>query len=46
MKMVVIYLVSEYEFKLEEPGKPWKWWWDNLAMPYEGTRVLVRKRTE
>ncbi len=46
MKMVVIYLVSEYEFQLEKPGKPWKWWWDNLAMPYEGTRVLVRKRTE
>ncbi|KAL8862411.1 MAG: hypothetical protein Q9178_001420 [Gyalolechia marmorata] len=46
MKMVVIYLVREYEFQLEEPGKPWKWWWDNLAMPYAGTRVLVRKRKE
>ena len=44
LKMVLIHLLSTYECKLAAPGQPWKWWWDNLAMPYQGTRVLLRRR--
>ncbi|KAI4224898.1 MAG: hypothetical protein L6R36_004324 [Xanthoria steineri] len=44
LKMVLIHLLRDYEFKLAAPGQPWKWWWDNLAMPYQGTRVFLRRR--
>ncbi|KAI4214045.1 MAG: hypothetical protein LQ351_003449 [Letrouitia transgressa] len=44
LKLIVIHLVSRYDFRLEKEEQPWKWYWDSFQMPYESTRVLVRPR--
>jgi len=44
IKMALVKLIQEYDFRLEDDGKRVKWFWETFQMPYEGTRVLMKKR--
>jgi len=44
IKMVLVKLIQDYDFRLEYDGKRVKWFWETFQMPYEGTRVLMKKR--
>ena len=44
MKMVFVKLVQEFDFRLEDGNKREKWFWETFQMPYESTRVLMKKR--
>ncbi|KAG6990988.1 cytochrome P450 [Physcia stellaris] len=44
IKMVLVKLIQDYDFRLEAGGKRVKWFWETFQMPYEGTRVLMKKR--
>ncbi len=46
IKMVLVKLIQEYDFRLENDGKRVKWFWETFQMPYEDTRVLMRKRKQ
>ena len=42
--MVLVKLIQEYDFRLEDDSKRIKWFWETFQMPYESTRVLMKKR--
>ncbi|MCJ1248353.1 hypothetical protein MMC30_005570 [Trapelia coarctata] len=44
LKMALVQLLKEYDFRLENEGARLKWWWETFQMPYESTRVAFRKR--
>ena len=44
IKMVLVKLIQNYDFRLEVSGERVKWFWETFQMPYERTRVLMRKR--
>lgn len=44
IKVVLVKLIQEYDFRLEDDSKRVKWFWETFQMPYEDTRVLMRKR--
>lgn len=46
IKLVLVKLIQEYDFRLEDEKKRVKWFWETFQMPYENTRVLMRKRRE
>ena len=43
MKMALVKLIQEYDFRLEDNGKRVKWFWETFQMPYKSTRVLMKK---
>ena len=44
MKMALVKLIQEYDFRLEDDKRSEEWFWETFQMPYESTRVLMRKR--
>ena len=42
--MILVKLIQEYDFRLEDDAKRVKWFWETWQMPYESTRVLMKKR--
>ena len=42
--MVLVKLIIEYDFRLEDGKAKVKWFWETFQMPFENTRVLFRKR--
>ena len=44
MKMAIVYLVKNYDFRLENEASRHKWFWETFQMPYESSKILVRKR--
>lgn len=45
MKMVLVYLVSNFDLRLEDEKARRQFSWETFTMPYEGTRVLLTPRT-
>ena len=45
MKLVLIHLVKNYDFRLKDANKRYKWFWETFQMPVEDTEVEIRKRT-
>ena len=43
IKMALVKLIQEYDFRLEDNGKRVKWFWETFQMPYENTRVLMKR---
>ena len=46
VKMAVIQLIKEYDFRLEDEKARRFFFWETFQMPYESTRVLYRKRAK
>ena len=46
IKMVLVKLIQEYDFRLEDENKRVKWFWETFQMPNENTRVLMKKRKQ
>ncbi|KAL8824241.1 MAG: hypothetical protein Q9191_005189 [Dirinaria sp. TL-2023a] len=44
MKMTLVKLIQEYDFRLEDSKKPVRWHWESFQMPYESTKMLIKKR--
>ena len=44
MKMALVHLILEYDFRLEGELASYKWFWETFQMPYESSKVLFRKR--
>jgi len=44
LKLSIVHLVQNYDFKLENPTARKKWFWETFQMPYESTKVLFRNR--
>ncbi|KAI9711711.1 MAG: hypothetical protein M1820_001855 [Bogoriella megaspora] len=44
MKLAIAHIVKHYEFRLEQPQKRHRWFWETYMMPYESTTILLRKR--
>ena len=42
--MALIHLVNSYEFCLEGEPTSYRWFWETFQMPYESSKVLLRKR--
>ena len=44
MKVVLAHILLRYEFRFEDERAA-KWWhWESFKMPYEGTKIVFRKR--
>ena len=41
--MALVKLIQDYDFRLEDDGKRVKWFWETFQMPYENTKVLMRR---
>jgi hypothetical protein len=44
MKMVLVHLVSNYDFRFEDEKARRQFRWETFTMPYESTQVLLRQR--
>ena len=44
MKLVIVHMVANYDFRLEDESAPQKWFWETFQMPYESTKLRFRKR--
>ncbi|KAI9691509.1 MAG: hypothetical protein M1822_007580 [Bathelium mastoideum] len=44
MKLAISHIVRHYEFRLEQPEKRHRWFWETYMMPYESTTIQLRKR--
>ncbi|PQE22390.1 cytochrome P450 protein [Rutstroemia sp. NJR-2017a WRK4] len=44
MKMVVAYLISNFDMRLENDRENVRWMWETFTMPYEKTRILMKER--
>lgn len=42
--MALAHLINNYEFRLEDESKNYRWFWETFQMPYESSRVSIRKR--
>lgn len=42
--MALVHLVAAYEFRLVDDPSSYKWFWETFQMPYESSKVLIRKR--
>lgn len=45
MKMVLVYLISNFDLRLEDEKARRQFSWETFTMPYESTRVLLTPRT-
>ena len=45
IKLVLVHLVMNYEFRLEDVNAPRLWNWQNFTVPYDKTRVEFRRRS-
>ncbi len=45
LKMVLVHLIQNYDFCLEDKLSSHKWFWETFQMPYESSEVLFRKRS-
>lgn len=43
IKMALVKLIREYDFRLEDDRKRVKWYWETSQMPYESTKVLMKR---
>ena len=46
IKMALVYLIVHYDFQLEAKPESYRWFWDTFQMPYESSKVLIRKRQQ
>ncbi|KAE9372172.1 cytochrome P450 [Stipitochalara longipes BDJ] len=44
MKLVIAYLISNFDMHLEDKTAPVRWSWETFTMPYERTRISLKKR--
>lgn len=44
IKMALIHLISNYEFRLDGDPSSYRWFWETFQMPYEKSQVLMRRR--
>ena len=42
--MLLVHLVMNYDFRLEDVKGPRLWNWQNFTVPYDKTRVEFRRR--
>ena len=43
IKMAIIHLVTNYDFRLEDEKAKTHFFWETFQMPYESTRVLFKR---
>ncbi|CAD6592998.1 MAG: hypothetical protein ASARMPREDX12_006647 [Alectoria sarmentosa] len=46
IKMALVHLIAEYEFRLQDEPTSYRWFWETFQMPYELSKVLIRKRQQ
>jgi hypothetical protein len=43
IKMVVVEVLKNFDFRLEDENQRTHFWWETFQMPYESTRVVFSK---
>ncbi|KAI9709132.1 MAG: hypothetical protein M1820_003578 [Bogoriella megaspora] len=46
IKLALVNLIERYEFRLEGEPSTYKWFWETFQMPYESSRILMKRRCE
>ncbi|MCJ1267977.1 hypothetical protein MMC22_007863 [Lobaria immixta] len=46
MKLVLIHIIMNYDFRLEDPHAPRTWSWRTFRVPYERARMMFRARRD
>ncbi|KAI9660584.1 MAG: hypothetical protein M1821_009936 [Bathelium mastoideum] len=44
IKLALVNLIERYDFRLEGEPSTYKWFWETFQMPYESSRVLMKRR--
>ncbi|KAI9690295.1 MAG: hypothetical protein M1822_009256 [Bathelium mastoideum] len=44
IKLALVNLIERYDFRLEGEPSSYKWFWETFQMPYESSKVLMKRR--